>query len=153
MKTCTTCKVEKPYKKFHKDSYAKDGLHSRCIKCRKKHEIPKDYRAVYINNNEWRLKQLYHAAKARAKRKNLDFDLTVEDVLEMYPKKGCCPVFGFKFEWGTRQERDKSPSIDRIDSTKGYVKDNCQIISWKANRIKCNFTLEDLQTVVDFLGG
>jgi len=153
MKTCSACEVQKLYEEFHKNSYAKDGLQTRCIECRRKLETTKDYRAIYINDNKWRLKQLYHAAKARAKRKNLDFNLTVEDVLEMYPKEGFCPVFGFKFEWGTRKDRDKSPSIDRIDSTKGYIKGNCQIISWKANRIKCNFTLEDLQTVVDFLGG
>ena len=36
------------------------------------------------------------------------------------------------------------PSIDRIDSTKPHTIDNIQIISWRANNIKMNATLEEL---------
>jgi hypothetical protein len=36
------------------------------------------------------------------------------------------------------------PSIDRIDSTKPHTLDNIQIISWRANDIKMNATLEEL---------
>lgn len=39
--------------------------------------------------------------------------------------------------------RDHSISIDRIDSKKGYVVENIQILCFKANTIKNNSTIED----------
>ena len=44
-----------------------------------------------------------------------------------------------------------SPSIDRIDSTKGYTKDNIQIISWRANRIKNDSTPEELMQIATYM--
>ena len=38
-----------------------------------------------------------------------------------------------------------SPSIDRIDSTKGYVKGNVKIISLRANMMKNVANLQELQ--------
>jgi hypothetical protein len=69
----------------------------------------------------------------------------------LFPKDGCCPIFGFKLEWNGTGFRETSPSIDRIDSTKGYTKDNVQIISWKANRIKGYASVEELEILLAYL--
>ena len=42
---------------------------------------------------------------------------------------------------------DDSPSLDRIVSSLGYVKGNIRVISYKANRVKSNATLEELRKV------
>jgi hypothetical protein len=41
--------------------------------------------------------------------------------------------------------------VYRIDYSKGYTYDNCQVISNKANRIKNDATLEDLELLVNYL--
>ena len=60
-------------------------------------------------------------------------------------------VFGFDLEFNSAGFRETSPSIDRIDSTKGYTRNNVQIISWKANRLKAYATVEDLEILVAYL--
>jgi hypothetical protein len=44
-----------------------------------------------------------------------------------------------------------SPSIDRVDSSKGYTKDNIQVISHRANNLKNNATLEELRKLVTYV--
>lgn len=46
---------------------------------------------------------------------------------------------------------DGSPSLDRVDNTRGYVPGNVLVISWKANQIKSNATLAELESIVAWL--
>ena len=43
--------------------------------------------------------------------------------------------------------------IDRIDSSKGYVKGNVRVISKRANTLKNNATIEELELVLKDLKG
>lgn len=60
-------------------------------------------------------------------------------------------VAGAKPGWTGGGKTDSSPSIDRIDSSKGYEPDNIQIISWRANRIKNDSTPEELRLLADYM--
>jgi hypothetical protein len=51
---------------------------------------------------------------------------------------------------GCRQNPN-SPSVDQLDSAKGYSSDNIRIVSWRANDIKGNASLGELQRVVRWL--
>jgi len=42
---------------------------------------------------------------------------------------------------------DCSPTLDRVDNGKGYTLNNIQVVSLKANRMKSNCTLVQLQTI------
>jgi len=90
---------------------------------------------------------LWRHLRTRAKQRNIDFDLEVSDIV--IPK--FCPVLGIELGWGNKNQHDNSYSADRLDSNKGYVKGNVNIISEKANRIKSNATAEEIRKVADWL--
>lgn len=94
-------------------------------------------------------KVLYKAAKNRAKAKEWDFDIEIEDVV--IPTH--CPLLGIELvpRQGGHGAQDASPSLDRIDASKGYVKGNVWVISAIANRIKTNATPEQIMTVAQNL--
>lgn len=75
------------------------------------------------------------------KRKTLPFDITFQDVEEVYPKDGLCPVFKIHL---VPKDKKYTPTIDRIDSSLGYVKGNIQILSMLANKMKSDSTREEL---------
>ena len=89
-------------------------------------------------------KVLFQSAKQRAKKYGLDFNITIEDIV--IPE--FCPLLGIKLEprEGGHGPKDSSPSLDRIDNTKGYVKGNVWITSWLANKMKATATEEQLLT-------
>jgi len=93
-------------------------------------------RKLWYGVPENRIKNTLTQAKKRATAKGLDFSITLDDLL---PLPEVCPVFGIKLNYkGAQGFMNDSPSIDRIDSSKGYVKGNIQIISWHISKhIRC----------------
>jgi hypothetical protein len=163
-KICNSCKEEKPFSNFTKNKAAPDGLQYKCSSCdvayqkKRRAENPQqqlDYQRSYQKNKRkdynYRLQMLINASKQRAKNKNREHNITVEDIKTIYPLDGCCPIFGMKLEFNSAGFRENSPSIDRIDSTKGYTPDNIQIISWKANRIKGYASTQELEMLLAYL--
>jgi hypothetical protein len=91
------------------------------------------------------------AAKHRAKKKGLPFDLTEDYVLGLLDQcGGRCPVLGVPFVRGTRACRRASPSLDRVDPAKGYVEGNVVVVSMRANAIKNDATWAEIQAVAKF---
>lgn len=132
-KLCSGCNIEKDRDEYPTRKNPKYVLW-RCKKCVQK------YRKDWWQAQSWQ-NRMFHTVRDRAKAKGLEFSITKEDLV--IPE--VCPVFGTKFD---KSNRDTAPSLDRIDSTKGYTRDNIQVISWKANRLKNNATLEELQQLV-----
>ncbi len=92
-------------------------------------------------------------AKYRAKKRGIEFTIVSSDI-EM-PSK--CPVLGIEIEHGNSDQsmsaRDCAPSLDRHDNTKGYVPGNVRVISWRANRIKSDATVAELEAVLLYMRG
>jgi hypothetical protein len=86
--------------------------------------------------------KMLQRAKNRAKLKDLEFDLTVKDII--IPKH--CPILGIELvcKSGTSGGQKNSPALDRKDSKRGYTKDNVQVISHLANMMKSHATEEEL---------
>lgn len=91
---------------------------------------------------------MWAAAKQRAKRCGIPFNLQVKDII--IPP--CCPVLGIPLQRGDLPGgHDASPSLDRIVPEKGYVVGNIAVISKRANNIKNNATIEELDRVAAWL--
>lgn len=85
---------------------------------------------------------MWKAAKDRAEKRDLDFNIEESDII--IPK--ICPLLEIPIKFGTKEDYNNSPSLDRIDNTKGYIKGNVWVISKKANTMKNSATLNELQT-------
>jgi hypothetical protein len=61
-----------------------------------------------------------------------------------------CPLLGIKLSYEKFEGNTPSnyATLDRIDSRLGYDEGNVQIISFRANTLKSNATLEELQLLV-----
>lgn len=90
-------------------------------------------------------------ARRRAKLRHLDFTIEVEDII--IPE--FCPVLGLALTVGTgggrKGQRPQSPTLDRINPAKGYVKGNVLVISWQANRLKNDATVSELRAILNYM--
>ena len=96
-------------------------------------------------------RSLYRAAHNRAKLRGLPFDLSFDDIVI----PAVCPILGIPIVCyagrGRPGGRMDSPSLDRIDNDKGYVKGNVQVISHKANSMKFTASAEELLKFADWI--
>lgn len=115
---------------------------SKCKTCRI--EWNKRYRKT---RQDWKRRDpvgvLLHGAKIRAKKRGLEFDILADD---LQPLPTHCPVLGLPLLYtSTRQDsRHQYASLDRIDSSKGYVRGNVRIISNRANTLKNDATVAEM---------
>lgn len=91
--------------------------------------------------------RILNAAKARARKFGYEFNITEEDVI--IPKY--CPLLGVEMfvAEGRQGSKKNSFSLDRIDSTKGYIKGNVWVISMLANSMKSDGTFDDFQRMAE----
>lgn len=89
--------------------------------------------------------KLFRGAKTRAKEYGYEFTIKLEDI--KIPE--FCPLLGFRLIRGRNKLQFDSPSLDRIDSKKGYSPDNIWVISFKANTIKSDCSLEEMKILVE----
>lgn len=156
-KRCPKCKRILYADKFYRNSRSSDGLACWCKACVKHHvakwqRSEKGKKARKLTRRRSRENnlemELLCGARNRAKKQNLEFSITKSDI--KIPK--VCPVFGTPFELGTGGVPSKyAPSLDRIDSTKGYTKDNIIVLSFRANVLKKDASILELEALLGWM--
>lgn len=159
MKTCTKCLIEKSLKEFYQTNTTKDGYTYNCISCYQLYrDEHKERQRVYMQNlrlldNEkvnsykrrlWREKnpvdKVLEQSRSRAKRKGIEHNITKEDIENI----SICPLLNLPLIAGNKKNYEQSPSLDRIDPNKGYIKGNVWLLSKRANTMKSNASKEEL---------
>jgi hypothetical protein len=124
-KTCSKCHIEKPGTLFITNSNI-------CHQCRK----------IWADTS-YKNQYLFYNAKRRAKRDNLNFTLLIEDIV--IPQR--CPYINIKLDRNVKGYSDSSVTLDRINNNLGYIKENIIVISRKANVMKGDLTIEEIELI------
>lgn len=155
MRLCRKCGGTFLESQFHKDRSRLDGLRTRCKSCdtascreyRQSHRTKmralrkawyqKNKARVSKKNREQRVRNIaswmVNAAKQRAKAKGVAFDLNEHRrELKARAELGVCELTGIKLDPSARKAFN-SPSLDRIDPTKGYIYSNVRIVCYGIN--------------------
>lgn len=167
MKTCIACQrseAEVPFpldKNMCKECY-KTYKHNHYIKNKDKinqqnknyYEENKtsilQYQKEYYYSDNGKLNSIYNTAKRRAKKLGIDFDLTKEWITEQITKQdNCCALtkIPFMIEQTKNYINPFAPSLDRINSNKGYTINNVRIVCVALN-LSLNEFGEDVFTQV-----
>ena len=59
-------------------------------------------------------------------------------------------LFGFELKREDKQTWMCAPSVDRIDSSKGYIKGNITVVSRRANILKRDATIDELEQLLNY---
>lgn len=91
-----------------------------------------------------------NAIKTRAQRKGIPFDIDADYLLDIMTTH--CPVFGVKFERRASRHDNSpyAPTLDRIVPSVGYVRGNVIVVSKRANQIKSDASVAEIEQVAHF---
>ena len=139
-KACTGCRIVKSLDDYPPDRRSRDGKQARCRSC----------------INQW-VKNHYHSnpaegmlrrAATRARSNGMEFSLKAEDIT---PLPEFCPVFGTRLRLRAKSQDPNAYSLDRIDNSKGYVKGNVAVMSYRANRLKNDGTAQEHEAIAAWI--
>lgn len=92
---------------------------------------------------------MFASAKSRSKKIGREFTLKFEDIV--VPEK--CPIMDIPLFSVKGGRIPNSPSLDRVDNSKGYTPENSRIISWLANGRKGDLTMEQIDRLHAYVHG
>ena len=148
MKKCPKCLITKPFEAFSSDSSKTDGLRYMCKSCTNKCRRARDEEDPVSR----KLDKMLGGARTRSYFAGRDFSLTKDQLRELVVDR--CPVLGQPLLWNCGDKsgpKPFSPSLDRIDNSKGYVISNVAIISHRANTIKHSASLEEVKSLYEYM--
>ena len=149
---CYKCHISKPHTEFHPNNvWCKSCVLLKQINSSKQ----RDDRLEYKKENDRKAydmgiqKKLLHDAKKRAKEKGLECTI-VESDIEIVDH---CPILDVELRPNTGVFGHDSHSLDRVDSSLGYIPGNVRVISWRANFLKSNLNVEQVEKLLEYMKG
>lgn len=142
---CHTCKTYKPITEFNKgEKYKCRQNYSReCKECESKRKKIK--RATQeVDNKEQFLARLLYGCKTRALKNKVPFDLTKEQLIELFDKQnGKCALSGLSMTTVRKSGKNLyNASIDRIQPGRAYTLSNIRLVCNSVNTMRSNLSDE-----------
>jgi hypothetical protein len=149
--TCWDCKETKTRRVFPYRKQYKYNKEKRCKRCnnenrserRNNHTIEQMINDMVVSSK--------HAARKRKERGRLNcgiHTITTDDVLKIKDlQNNKCVYTGQELIW--EYNHNYKASIDRIDSNRGYIPDNIQLVSQIANQAKSNMDEEEFLHLIE----
>jgi hypothetical protein len=162
-KKCTKCENVLPIEEFTKNKNQPDGYFYRCKGCENKRKKEfyysgydkvmsdkqpnrREYNKKYHSNMDV-FKLRWRTAKQRARLKGFEFNLTIEHIVELFEKQnGLCYISGV--ELSLEKHSPKTLSVDRIDSSMGYIIGNIGLCTDFINNSKSNYSLDEFKKLL-----
>ena len=133
---CAHCTKEylKKYREKHKEHLKK--LNHDWRQSNKEAQREKQY--IYFKTQKSRIQNMIKSARKRSKEKNIDFDLDIKWLSSLFKEQNNkCILTNIDFIIPTERKNHLStpftPSLDRIDPTKGYTKNNTRLVCYAMN--------------------
>ena len=162
---CVSCRKVIPFSDFHKHSGCRWGINTTCKACRKgisreAWQRDRDEMRQHVRTRPKTAKKtktaatasdalaatMWRGARSRATTGGYPFEISMSNIV--IPER--CPVLGVVMAYGDGM---RSPTLDKIDPSLGYVPGNIMVISKKANMMKSSATQEELRMFCDFYAG
>ena len=155
---CNKCKQFKSKECFNKDlsnfHNNRNGLCRECKDCQKERYISERKKleddSFALN---YKLYQLFKGSQRRSKLKNMYSDITHDYLKFLWEKqKGKCAITGIPMTYKFYNGRtNTNVSIDRIDSSKGYTKDNIHLVCMVVNQMKNDLSIDELLSLCELI--
>jgi hypothetical protein len=121
-----------------------------CIECSRidLYQTDRERYRTMENTLSYQLRQ----RKNSANKLGIPFDITLEQIEQ--PEH--CPVLGIKlnYAWGGKDGHLRDPSkatLDKLVPELGYVPGNVFVISWRANKLKSDMTIQELEKILKYM--
>lgn len=145
---CYKCLQYKPIEDFddNPSNWYRLCKDRRCKQCKKlqyeKRKIQNRHKSDIYNV----LRQRFYGARDRAKRKNLEFNITLDYLIYLWNKQqGKCALSGIDMTTILYDGRtNTNVSVDRIDPSRGYTMDNVQLVCMACNQMKNDMSVSEL---------
>lgn len=164
LKVCKKCNKEKPFTEFYR---SKQGHYqARCKECnielnkewadtnKKKTTLyARRYREVHKNTAKIKSQQILDNMRKRSKGRDWGPPEFTKQEIEKIITNGKCKITDIPFEFSQEKywRSPWTPTPDRIDSTKGYTKDNVQWVCYIYNAMKDEFSVKDVEIFLESL--
>lgn len=117
---------------------------ARCRESYRKHlAARRAYQKAYYGAGRGKAGLLFRDARRRARENGMPFSITLADIT--VPER--CPLLDIVLKVGSGVQTFASPTLDRIENSKGYVPGNVWVISHRANRLKGDATPDELTRI------